>query len=343
MCNDFDGKLRFNKNIYFSMSVYTHISAAEFTELLSHYDLGELESYEGIKAGITNTNYFLNTRTPTQNIQQFVFTVFEEDSADDLDYFLKLKAFLREQGIRCPMPMADHDGNFLRSLQNKPVAIVEKLSGHTVEDITTHHCRIIGQGLAKLHTAAKSFPLRRKNQRGTEWRRTTFDKLADKLSEEDKQLLEKEINAAESLNLNQLPQSTIHCDLFWDNVLFYNEGKNTQLGGLIDFYYACDGYCLYDLAIVANDWCTDANGKMVKQKLSALLKHYHAERPFTDDENLHWHSMLKIAALRFWLSRLQDKLFPKEGELTFIKDPNEIKQILQYHLDNKNYYLHDFL
>ncbi len=117
-------------------------------------------------------------------------------------------------------------------------------------------------------------------------------------------------------------------------MLFYNEGKNTQLGGLIDFYYACDDACIYDIAIVVNDWCTNTDGEMDHKKVAAVLKAYNAERPFTESENQHWHNMLKMAALRFWLSRLEDKLFPKAGELTFIKDPNEIKRILQNHLSH---------
>ena len=325
------------------MSVYTQVSTAEFEELLSHYDLGTLKSYEGIKAGITNTNYFLTTKTDTQNYQQFVFTVFEQDRAEDLDYYLQLKAYLRGKGILCPMPMADREGHFLRTLHNKPVAIVEKLSGHTVNDIDEHHCQIIGQGLARLHLAARDFPLRHANERGEQWRQDTYDQLAALMSDEDRQILGQQIEYIHAQDFSQLPQSVVHCDLFRDNVLFYNEGEHTQLGGLIDFYYACDDYCLYDVAIVANDWCTDSKGNIIEHKLAALLSAYHQERPFTDAENAHWHDMLVMAAIRFWLSRLQDKLFPKDGELTFIKDPDEIKQILLQQLNGQKRNLNAYL
>ena len=47
-----------------------------------------------------------------------------------------------------------------------------------------------------------------------------------------------------------------------------------------------------------------------------------------------WQYMLRAAALRFWLSRLQDKIFPKDGEITHIKDPDVFKNILLARIGN---------
>ena len=42
------------------MAVYTKLSQDKIEEVLSNYNLGKLDSYEGIEQGIENTNYFLS-------------------------------------------------------------------------------------------------------------------------------------------------------------------------------------------------------------------------------------------------------------------------------------------
>ena len=105
--------------------------------------------------------------------------------------------------------------------------------------------------------------------------------------------------------------------------------EDNTIGGIIDFYYACDGCMLYDLAIVYNDWCRDDSGNVIEDNATALLDSYQALRPFENNEKAAWYDAVKTAALRFWLSRLQDMHFPQEGSLTFIKDPDTYLRILR--------------
>ena len=128
-----------------------------------------------------------------------------------------------------------------------------------------------------------------------------------------------------------LPSGIIHGDLFHDNALF----EGDQLRAIIDLYNACTGYLLYDLAIVANDWCVEADGSLDPQRLSALLSAYSAQRPFEANEDKAWPILLRTAAMRFWLSRLislhglEETRY--EGEQV-IKDPQECRRILLAHI-----------
>ncbi len=103
---------------------------------------------------------------------------------------------------------------------------------------------------------------------------------------------------------------------------------DNNLTGVIDFYYACNGYYLYDLAIIVNDWCLKKDFKIDLDRQEALLKSYNAIRKIEDIEVNEWPKVLRHAALRFWLSRLHDKFFPTDGEITHQLNPDEFKSIL---------------
>jgi len=110
--------------------------------------------------------------------------------------------------------------------------------------------------------------------------------------------------------------------------------KDQALTGIIDFYYACNDSLLYDLAVTVNDWCSNEAGELNMDCYNALIKAYQAVREFHPQESKLWPYMLRAAALRFWLSRLQDKIFPKDGEITHIKDPDAFKNILSARIAN---------
>jgi homoserine kinase type II len=73
---------------------------------------------------------------------------------------------------------------------------------------------------------------------------------------------------------------------------------------VIDFYNACSGPMLYDLAITLNDWCSDSQNAIDVSRAQALLGAYAAVRRFTAAEAELWPVMLRVACVRFWLSRL---------------------------------------
>jgi homoserine kinase type II len=101
-----------------------------------------------------------------------------------------------------------------------------------------------------------------------------------------------------------------------------------HLSGVIDFYNACSGPMLYDVAISVNDWCSERSGRLNISRARAMLAAYASLRPFTAGEALLWPTLLRVACLRFWLSRLIAANQPTAAWAQ-IKDPTEFQRRLE--------------
>ena len=300
------------------MSVYTTIEQSELEDFLTHYQVGELRSFEGISDGIENTNYFVDAD------QRLVLTIFEHHTLDEMQYYLKLMHHLADHGVPSADPVADEGGNYIRELKGKPAALVKRLTGGSIRDTSISHCQQLGAAMGKMHSAGLSFELKQTNPRGAQWRADTASLVMDKLDAPDQLLLHAEVDFERSNPNAAIPHGVIHADLFRDNSLW----DDNRLSGIIDFYYACDDALLYDVAVTVNDWCCNSDYSLDEAKTVALLTAYHEHRKLTSDEQHHWPILLRAGALRFWLSRLYDKHFPRDGELVHTKDPDEFKAIV---------------
>ncbi|OMH27994.1 homoserine kinase [Motiliproteus sp. MSK22-1] len=316
------------------MAVYTQLIETDVKTLLAEFNLGELVSYQGIEGGIENTNYFVTTRQSNSE-KQFVLTLFEELSEDEMPFFVELTGFLANKGIPVPAPLKDQNGIALKNLSQRPALLLPRFPGSQVTQLTPHHCSQIGDALARMHQVGRDFYLNRQAHRGVFWWRRESKNIASYLSTEDAELLRQEVELFDELREQpwDLPSGIIHGDLFHDNALF----ENNQLQGIIDLYNASTGYLLYDLAIVVNDWCVQADGSMDSLRLDALLNAYAAQRPFEANEDKAWPVLLRTAAMRFWLSRLISLHGLGENRYEgdqVIKNPEECRRILLAHIAN---------
>ncbi|MBF0803285.1 MULTISPECIES: homoserine kinase [Neisseria] len=301
------------------MSVYTSVSDDEMHRFLMDYDLGDFVSLQGIAQGITNSNYFLTTTAGC-----FVLTVFEALKQKELPFFLMLKQHLSENGVACPTPVARKDGRLDSVLAGKPACLVTRLKGSDTSWPSESQCFHTGAMLAKMHLAGRSFPLKMNNPRYTQWWHDAGIKLQPVLNSGDAGLLQSEMLFLDNNSGGHLPSGVIHADLFKDNVLLDGD----QVAGFIDFYYACNGNFMYDLAIAANDWARTADNKLDAGLEAALRAGYESVRPVSEAENRYYPVAKRAGCVRFWVSRLLDFHFPQEGEMTFIKDPNVFRDLL---------------
>ena len=302
------------------MAIFTTVTADAARRWLAERGLEAPTRLEGIAAGVENTNYFLDTQAG-----RFVLTLFERLDAAHAAACLDLMAHLARRGVPCPVPVADPAGHLLGWLEGKPAALVTRLAGRAVEAPGAGECAEVGRLLAALHLAGRDFAAPLPDVRGKAWREEAAASLLPRLTEEEARLLQAEMAFQAGFRFPDLARGVIHADLFRDNALF----EAGHLSGVLDFYFACRGPWLYDLAIAANDWCIHADGTLDGARVRALLAAYHMLRPLAAIERGAWPVMLRAGALRFWLSRLYDAHFPRSGELATAKDPAHFERVLR--------------
>ncbi len=281
-------------------------------------------------SGIENSNFFITTEAG-----EFVLTLFEQLTFEQLPFYLQLMRHLAQRGVLVPAPIANHKNEILHTLCGKPAAIVTKLAGAHQMSPTPVHCAAVGAMLAKMHLAAQDFPIEQPNLRGLDWWNATTPVVLPFLSDEVQHLLRAEMHFQEtfaaSTTYHQLARGPVHADLFRNNVMFDGD----TLTGFFDFYFAgCDTW-LFDVAVTVNDWCIDLEtGALDEPRVRAMLDAYHAVRPFTAAEQPAWQPMLRASALRFWLSRLYDFYMPRDAEMLTPHDPTHFERILRLRIAN---------
>ncbi len=310
------------------MAVYTEVSDEELSAFLAAYDLGALRSYKGIAEGVENSNFLLQTERAS-----YILTLYEKRVApQDLPFFLGLMDHLAAKGIACPTPIHARDGQALRTLAGRPAALVSFLAGMSPRRILPHHCAGLGRGMAEMHVAAADFKLRRANSLSLNgWQRLYGETktLANDVAPGLEGLIENEVAwlTANWPKADALPRGIIHADLFPDNAFFLGD----KLSGIIDFYFACEDFLAYDLAVCLNAWCFEADGMFNISKARGLLSAYRDVRAISDAELAALPMLARGAALRFLLTRLYDWLNRPEGAWVKPKNPMEYVQKLRFH------------
>ena len=304
------------------MSVYTSLNHQEVAEFIAQFDLGTFISHKGIAAGIENTNYFVTTSTG-----EYVLTLFEHHYTDEVRDFVRLARHLGRRGLNVPAPLVDHSDVWLHNLKNKPAILCQRLPGEHIADPQPAHCFAIGKALAEMHLAADDLHPRRADTRGFDWWINIGPEVKSDLSAQEQAVLDEELvyQQAHREQWLTLPQGWIHGDLFHDNALFDTSAEQPAASAILDLYNACEGTWLYDLAIIANDWCCDSSGEWKAGCTEALHQGYSSVRALSDAELTNWNLVLRGAALRFWLSRLLTRRIQQQtgGEMALQKDPAE--------------------
>ena len=317
------------------MAVYTKLNQNDIEDILSNYTLGKLESFEGIKEGIENTNYFLLI-----NKKKFILTVYEKRvKPKDLPFFSDLMSSLNKANFKCPAPILNNKNNTVTDFGGKKLMIVSFLDGKAKQNLSPANCKSIGLETAKMHELTKDLKFKRPNDLSVLSWRKLFDAVKDectKIHKDLPKLIEENLNDVEKNWPKNLPKGIIHADLFHDNIFFIKD----KFSGMIDFYFSCEDYFAFEIAICFNALCFDglkSNLSFNITKAKNFIDGYTSVRKLTNEERESIKVLSQGAALRFLLTRVFDTLNTVEGAIVKIKDPVEYLKRLDFHKNAKNY------
>ena len=314
------------------MAVYTKLEHKEVDRFLEQYNINNFKDFKEITEGVENTNYLIKTLG-----QDYILTIYEKRvDENDLPFFIKLLSILSENNFPCPKPIPNKNNEKINKIKNKNAALVTFLNGHSKTRITIEDCFEIGKITAQLHEITKKFNIYRKNNLSIESWQSIFDKIIKQKIDLNESIIKKTKNYLNFLKdkwPKELPQGIIHADLFPDNIFF----TNNKVSGIIDFYFACNDFFAYEIAICLNSICFDNNSTFNMTKAKNLIDGYSSTRELSEDEKKYLPILSMGAAMRFFLTRLYDFYHTDNKANVKIKDPFEYLKKIEFHSTIKNF------
>jgi homoserine kinase type II len=308
------------------MAVYTTFENSELVSLLQDYDIGDAIDLRAIEQGIENSNYFLTTTTG-----KYILTIYEKRvKLEELPFYLNLMEHLSRKNIPCPIPIKNKYKNNFSSICNRPCAIISFLDGRSTQVIRNEHLMELGHNLARMHIAAQDFDIKHNNNFSLAFWQKTFNSIKSQADLFHKGLaseIEKQLIFLSDNWPSNLDTGIVHADLFPDNVFFSND----KLVGIIDYYFACNDFLMYDVAVCLNAWCFESNNEFNITKAKKLLSSYNKVRQISERELDALPVLATGAALRFLLTRLYDWFNKVEGAIVRPKNPIEYIEKMRFH------------
>jgi len=317
------------------MAVYTKLNQNKIEEILLSYNLGKLDSFKGIEEGIENTNYFLLI-----NKKKFILTIYEKRVKSlDLPFFSDLMSSLNKSDFKCPAPISNNNNSTVTDFNGKKLMIVSFLEGKAKQNLSPLNCKSVGAETAKMHKLTSNLKLQRKNDLSIKSWRNLFDSVKDRCTKIHKDLpslIEENLFDVEKNWPHNLPKGIIHADLFHDNIFFDKD----NFSGIIDFYFSCEDFFAFEIAICFNALCFDGakeNLSFNVTKAKNFIDGYSSIRKLSDLEKQSIKVLSQGAALRFLLTRVFDSLNTVEGAIVKVKDPIEYLKRLEFHKNSKSH------
>ena len=238
-----------------------------------------------------------------------------------------------------PEPIINKNGSYITEILNKKAAVVSFLEGSAKKILNPDECYQVGINTAKLHLITKNLSSKRSNKLSIDSWRKIYEKVkkdSSKIHQNLPKIVEKNLDVIEKKWPKDIPKGIIHADLFPDNIFF----KNNKLTGIIDYYFSCNDFYAFEIAICLNALCFEGEKENLSfnvTKAKKFIDGYSNIRKLTEEEKKSLKVLCQGAAIRFLLTRVFDYLNLTEGAIVKIKDPLEYLKRLEFHDNVENY------
>ena len=181
--------------------------------------------------------------------------------------------------------------------------------------------------------------MKRQNDLSINSWRNIYNSIKDrcgKIHQDLPTLIEDNLKDVEKNWPTNLPQGIIHADLFSDNIFF----ESDKFSGIIDFYFSCNDFYVFEIATCFNALCFDGSQNNLSfnaTKAKNFINGYNEIRKLSDEEKKSIKVLTQGSALRFLLTRVFDALNTVDGALVTVKDPMEYVKRLEFHKNAKDF------
>ncbi len=294
----------------------------ELSALAGEYGLPKLAAASGPVKGWGNRRYALETSKG-----RFQLRVHGSEQEADLRRELDFLAFLEKNNFPSPRLLSDRRGRQILDFAGHFLVLFKIPPGEraTNASLTLSQINTFGHLLGQLHMLSRNYKKAIEN-------RFAFDRIFETYADVRRRMpvyfkkivrtLDEETEYLGNYLETKLPKGIIHGTLYRGNVLF----KDDHVTCISDFFAACRGKYIYDLATAVNAMCFN-EGSYFLDRFEALMAGYESIRTLSLAEWDSFPNELRFAALRFSVSRLHEFFDADEDEANRIND--EFREYLQ--------------
>jgi homoserine kinase type II len=236
------------------MAVYTPLTQEQLALVTRAYGLPPPDRAVAEPKGSVNTNYHL-----WAGGKRWFLRVNEGKTAADVDFEAKVLHHLEAHHFPAARLVRASGGRSHVTIGGKQAMLFAYAPGEELQrsDVTSVHCRRIGELMGRLHELAAAFEEARPNPyaraRVVGWvAELEPDGGGDPEVAAALPMVRDELGRCETLP--DAPGGLVHGDLFLDNVLWTGDG----VSALLDWEMSCVDAFAYDLAVALNAWCYGA-------------------------------------------------------------------------------------